>query len=134
MPKAAATMPLNLLGSLVSLGTAAAFGIVCVSVMYLRKTSPDLVRPFKVPLYPFLPILGIGLCACIIGLIFFEKWTSLQKGNWVPMTILIGYFAVGFLVYAFYGRANSKLARGEAVFGDVSEPLDSDLQSETHHR
>jgi basic amino acid/polyamine antiporter, APA family len=127
---AAATMPLNLLGALVSLGTAAAFGIVCISVMYLRKTAPDLVRPFKVPLYPFLPILGIGLCACIIGLIFFEKWTSLQRGNWVPMTILVGYFAVGFLVYALYGMKNSKLAKGEAVFGDVSEPLDSDLQSE----
>jgi basic amino acid/polyamine antiporter, APA family len=127
---AAATMPLNLLGSLVSLGTAAAFGIVCISVLYLRKTAPDLERPFRVPFYPFLPLLGIVLCACIIGLIFFEKWTSLMKGNWVPITILFGYFAIGFLVYALYGMKNSKLAKGEAVFGDVSEPLDSDLQSE----
>jgi APA family basic amino acid/polyamine antiporter len=121
---AAATMPLNLLGALVSLGTAAAFGIVCVSVLYLRKTAPELERPFRVPFYPFLPILGIVLCAGIIGLIFFEKWTSLQKGNWVPMTILVAYFALGFLIYALYGRKNSKLARGEAVFGDASEPLD----------
>lgn len=121
---AAATLPLNLLGALVSLGTAAAFGIVCISVLYLRKAAPDLERPFRVPFYPFLPILGIVLCGGIIGLIFFEKWTSLQKGNWVPMTILVAYFALGFLIYALYGRKNSKLAKGEAVFGDASEPLD----------
>lgn len=131
---AAATMPLNLLGALVSLGTAAAFGIVCVSVLYLRKTAPDLERPFRVPFYPFLPILGIVLCAGIIGLIFFEKWTSLQKGNWVPMTILVSYFALGFLIYALYGRRHSKLARGEAVFGDASEPLDPREQSEAISR
>jgi APA family basic amino acid/polyamine antiporter len=131
---AAATMPLNLLGALVSLGTAAAFGIVCVSVLYLRKTVPDLERPFRVPFYPFLPILGIVLCAGIIGLIFFEKWTSLQKGNWVPMTILVSYFALGFLIYALYGRRHSKLARGEAVFGDASEPLDPREQSEAISR
>jgi basic amino acid/polyamine antiporter, APA family len=127
---AAATMPLNLLGSLVSLGTAAAFGIVCISVLYLRKTAPELERPFRVPFYPFLPLLGIALCACIIGLIFYQKWTALHQGNWVPITILIGYFAIGFLVYALYGVKNSKLAKGEAVFGDASEPLDPREQSE----
>lgn len=124
---AAATLPLNLLGALVSLGTAAAFGIVCVSVLYLRKTEPDLVRPFRVPFYPYLPLLGIALCTCIIGLIFVDKWTSLQRGNWVPMVILVTYFAIGVAVYAFYGRRHSKLAKGEAVLGDVSEPLDAPL-------
>jgi basic amino acid/polyamine antiporter, APA family len=110
---AAATLPLDLLGALVSLGTAAAFGIVCISVLYLRKTEPGLHRPFRVPFYPFLPILGIVLCAFIIGLIFFEKWTSLMRGNWVPMAILVSYFAIGIVVYAIYGRKNSKLRLGE---------------------
>ena len=110
---AAAVLPLDLLGALVSLGTAAAFGIVCVSVMYLRKTEPNLVRPFSVPFYPFTPVLGIILCAGIIGLIFFDKWTSLMRGNWVPITLLFGYFAVGAVIYALYGAKNSRLAKGD---------------------
>lgn len=126
---AAATLPLNLLGALVSLGTAAAFGIVCISVIYLRRHEPDLVRPFRVPFYPFTPVLGIALCSCIIGLIFLDKWTSLQRGNWVPMAILVSYFAIGVLVYRFYGLKNSKLAKGEAVLGDASEPLDPHMQT-----
>jgi len=121
---AAATLPLALLGNLVSLGTAAAFGIVCISVIYLRRTEPALHRPFRVPLYPFLPVLGVILCSGIIGFIFFEKWTTLQKGNPVPMALLVGYFVLGFVIYALYGMKNSKLARGEAVLGDASEPLD----------
>ncbi len=124
---AAATLPLNLLGSLVSLGTAAAFGIVCVSVIYLRRSEPDLHRPFRVPLYPFIPVLGIGLCSMIIGLIFVDKLTSFQRGNWVPMAILLVYFLIGIAVYAFYGRRHSRLAHGEAVFGDASEPLNEPL-------
>jgi APA family basic amino acid/polyamine antiporter len=124
---AAATLPLNLLGALVSLGTAAAFGIVCISVLYLRAKEPDLHRPFRVPFYPFTPILGIVLCSGIIGLIFLDKWTSLNRGNWVPMAILLGYFAIGVLVYLFYGKKNSKLARGEAVLGDASEPYEAPL-------
>jgi APA family basic amino acid/polyamine antiporter len=111
---AAATMPLNLLGALVSLGTAAAFGIVCISVLYLRKKEPNIHRPFRVPFYPFVPILGVVLCSGIIGLIFLDKWTSLMRGNWVPMAILVGYFAIGALVYLFYGSRNSRLARGES--------------------
>lgn len=127
---AAATMPLNLLGALVSLGTAAAFGIVCVSVIYLRRTAPDVHRPFRVPFYPVTPILGVILCSGIIFLIFQDKWISLSKGNWVPMAILVGYFAVGVIVYWVYGLKNSRLAHGEAVLGDASEPLDPHQQ---HH-
>ena len=106
---AAAVLPLDLLGALVSLGTAAAFGIVCISLIYLRKTEPDLVRPFRVPFYPFTPILGVILCAGIIGLIFWDKWTSLMRGNWVPITVLLSYFAIGAAIYLIYGRKNSKL-------------------------
>jgi basic amino acid/polyamine antiporter, APA family len=110
---AAAVLPLDLLGALVSLGTAAAFGIVCISVLFLRKTEPNLVRPFKVPFYPFTPILGVVLCAGIIGLIFTDKVTSLMRGNWVPITLLVVYFAIGAVVYFVYGSKNSKLAKGE---------------------
>lgn len=110
---AAAVLPLNLLGALVSLGTAAAFGIVCISLMYLRKTEPDLIRPFRVPFYPFTPILGIVLCSGIIGLIFWDKWTSLMRGNWVPITVLLSYFAIGAAIYLLYGRKNSRLTSNQ---------------------
>ncbi len=110
---AAAVLPLNLLGALVSLGTAAAFGIVCISVIYLRRTEPNLERPFRVPFYPFVPVLGVVLCAGIIGLIFVDKVTSLQRGNWVPITILVTYFAIGAVIYAVYGSKNSKLTSGK---------------------
>ncbi len=110
---AAATLPLNLLGALVSLGTAAAFGIVCISVLYLRKKEPNIHRPFRVPFYPLVPILGVLLCSGIIVLIFLDKWTSLMRGNWVPMTILVSYFIIGALVYLLYGSRYSRLARGE---------------------
>jgi APA family basic amino acid/polyamine antiporter len=108
---AAATLPLNLLGALVSLGTAAAFGIVCVTVLYLRIKEPHVERPFRVPFYPLTPILGVLLCGGIIGLIFWDKVASYQKGNWVPLAILVGYFALGVLVYALYGYKNSRLAK-----------------------
>ncbi len=111
---AAATMPLGLLGQLVSLGTAAAFGIVCISVLYLRTTAPDLHRPFKAPFYPFTPILGVILCAGIIGLIFYEKWTSLERGNPVPMIILVSYFVIGILVYWLYGYKHSRISHPDA--------------------
>src|SRR5262249_31583599 len=63
---AAAVVPLSVLGDMVSLGTALAFAIVCISVLYLRKAHPDLPRPFKVPLYPITPILGVFFCVALM--------------------------------------------------------------------
>jgi basic amino acid/polyamine antiporter, APA family len=106
---AAATLPLGVLGDLVSLGTAAAFLIVCLAVLNLRKTHPELPRPFKVPFFPVFPIIGILLCLVMIVPILVTKVQSAMNGDPIPLSLLIGYFILGALIYAFYGYKNSKI-------------------------
>jgi APA family basic amino acid/polyamine antiporter len=102
---AAAFFDINFLGDATSVGTLAAFGIVCISVMYLRTTNPDLPRGFKVPMYPVLPILGVLAC---FGLIF-----SVEK----KVLIFFGWYVLGAIVlYFVYGMRNSRLAQGEQQF------------------
>lgn len=67
---AAGMTPISLLGDLVSLGTLLAFIIVCFSVYYLRKKQPDLVRPFRTPWVPLVPLLGILTCGYLIITMF----------------------------------------------------------------
>jgi amino acid permease len=89
---------MGLLIELVNIGTLFAFVIVCISVMVLRRTQPDRPRPFKVPLYPVTPILGV-LCCIVLML-------SLPWMNWVRLLI---WMVIGLVIYWFYGRKNSKL-------------------------
>ena len=125
---AAATLPLNVLGDLVSLGTAVAFAIVCLSVIYLRRHNPQLVRPFKVPLYPLTPILGIFFCIVLMmGPILMDilskamnvdiLGTLIGKPGEVDrdpaaLWILASYFVLGALIYILYGRRHSRLNHG----------------------
>ena len=107
---AAATLPLGVLGDLVSLGTAAAFLIVCVSVLVLRRTHPELPRPFKVPFFPVFPIIGILLCLVMIVPILVTKVQSAVNGDPIPLTLLVSYMLLGVLIYMFYGYRNSKIS------------------------
>jgi basic amino acid/polyamine antiporter, APA family len=94
----AALIPGDIVGDMTSIGTLFAFILVCVSVIILRKTDPDLPREFKTPWVPVVPILGIIVCAAMIyGL----GWT-----NWLR---LLGWLAIGFVIYFGYSRKNSKL-------------------------
>ncbi len=94
----AALIPGDIVGDMTSIGTLFAFILVCVSVIILRKTDPDLPREFKTPWVPVVPILGIIVCAAMIyGL----GWT-----NWLR---LIGWLAIGFVIYFGYSKKNSKL-------------------------
>lgn len=120
---AAGTLPLGILGDLVSLGTATAFLIVCVSVIYLRNHSPELHRPFRVPLGGFrirgvwigwTPLLGILGCIVLIAPLLTEKVTSALAGNPLPLMILLGYFAIGAAIYAFFGFHNSRITHPPA--------------------
>ncbi len=103
---AAGFLDINLLGDATSVGTLAAFAIVCLSVIYLRRTAPDLPRGFKVPFYPVLPVLGILSCAYLITTV---------PGH-VLMLFLI-YLVIGMVIYFFYGMQNSNLQRGEPQDG-----------------
>lgn len=86
----AAFVPGDIVGDMTSIGTLFAFILVCVAVIILRKTAPDLPRAFKTPLVPLIPILGILVCgAMILGL----GWTNwLRLGVWLLLGIII-YFA-----------------------------------------
>ena len=119
----AAFLPISLLGDLVSLGTAVAFSIVCVSVISMRKTHPDMPRPFKVPGGVVTAWIGIFLCLSLAGFNFYPMYQSAMKGDLLPISILGGYVLVGVLIYTFYGAWNSKLSKGI----DVS--ADDDLES-----
>ena len=127
---AAAVLPLGVLGDLVSLGTAMAFAIVCISVMYLRGHEPALPRPFKVPFYPWTPILGIIMCVIFmmgpividivskgIGVDILGSLVGSPDPNFrtdpVALGILVVYIIIGALIYMFYGYSHSRLGRGE---------------------
>jgi APA family basic amino acid/polyamine antiporter len=114
---AAATLPLRLLGDLVSLGAATAFLIVCVSVIFLRTRHPELERPFQVPLYPFVPIVGaVLLFLGIIVPILLRKVVAAMNGDFVPLGLLIGYAVIGVLIYVLYGYKHSRLGQGHSPF------------------
>ena len=94
----AGIFPLSVLSELVSIGTLMAFAIVCISVMVLRKTHPELKRPFKVPLVWFIPSLGAFFCIL--------QMVALPWATWVR---LILWTLAGFVIYFVYGRRNSHL-------------------------
>lgn len=99
----AGLLPIGILGELVSIGTLVAFIVVCVGVLVLRYTRPDLPRPFKVPAVWFTSIMGVIFCAGMAA--------SLPKETWARLVI---WSAIGFLVYFLYGYKNSRLRRMDA--------------------
>jgi APA family basic amino acid/polyamine antiporter len=99
---AAGFFDINTLGDMTSVGTLAAFGIVCFTVIWLRRSHPELPRGFRVPFYPVLPILGVLSC---FGLIFSVENRVLAFFAWFMLGAVILYFV--------YGMHNSRLAKGE---------------------
>ncbi len=95
----AATVPIDKLFDLVSVGTLAAFMTVSATVILLRVRRPDLERPFKVPLYPVLPILSIVACLWVL--------TTIPPVTWV---YVIPWLIMALGLYMFYSRKNSVLA------------------------
>jgi APA family basic amino acid/polyamine antiporter len=96
----AGLFPLSVLSELVSIGTLMAFAIVCISVMVLRKTHPELKRPFKVPFVWVIPSLGALFCIIQMASL---PWTAWER--------LILWMLVGIVIYFVYGRRNSLLGR-----------------------
>jgi len=109
---AASFLPISILGDLVSLGTAVAFSIVCLSVIFLRIKHPEMERPFKVPGGVWTAGAGILACLSLAGFNFWPMIQHAMDGNTLPLTILAAYAAVGAIIYAIYGFWHSKLAKG----------------------
>ncbi len=108
----AAFLPIDLLNQLVSLGTALAFSIVCLSVISLRRTHPQLPRPFTVPGGVVTAVFGIVFC---LGMAIFNLLPMIDKalhGDLLPLSILAGYSLIGVAVYILYGMKHSLLAKG----------------------
>ncbi len=77
-----------------------AFAIVCVGVVVLRRTAPDMPRPFRVPLVPAVPITGALVCAYLM--------LGLPAATWVR---LVAWLSVGLAIYLFFGRRNAARLR-----------------------
>jgi APA family basic amino acid/polyamine antiporter len=96
--------PIDDIGKMVNIGTLLAFVIVCTAIMVLRKTNPSQPRPFRTPWVPLLPILGI----------LFNGYMMYKLG-WLNWARLIGWLAIGLVVYFCYGRHHSRLGQAEAA-------------------
>ena len=94
----AAFVPGSVAGDLTSFGTLFAFVLVSLGVLLLRRKSPELVRPFKTPLVPLVPILGIIICTGMI--IALDIHTLTVASLWMVF---------GLFIYFLYSRKNSKL-------------------------
>ena len=106
----AAFLPESVAGDLTSVGTLFAFVVVCIGVMVLRKKDPNLVRPFKTPLVPLVPILGIIICTLMI--ISLPGRTQLSALAWM---------IVGLVIYFTYSKAKSKLGSAADVLPKASD-------------
>ena len=92
---AAGCFPIGLLGEMVSIGTLAAFALVCLVVIHLRRSQPELVRPFRVPGSPILPALGMLACLGLMASLPWETWAR-----------LLIWLAIGMAIYFLYGHRN----------------------------
>jgi APA family basic amino acid/polyamine antiporter len=97
-------VPMAMLGELVSIGTLAAFIMVCASVLVLRHRQPDAPRSFRCPWVPFVPVAGIAFCLYLA--------VDLPGDTWIR---LIVWLAIGMTIYFTYGIKHSVLrGSGEA--------------------
>ena len=96
----AGLFPIGKIAELVNLGTLAAFFLVCASVIVLRRTRPDLKRPFRTPAVPLVPLLGMLFCSFLM--------LGLPTATWQAFFI---WCAIGLVIYFLYSRSRSELAR-----------------------
>jgi APA family basic amino acid/polyamine antiporter len=93
-------LPIDALLHLTNIGTLFAFVVVCAAVLIMRKKYPDAERPFRCPMVPLVPILGIFSCLLLMF--------SLPTANWWR---LFAWLGLGLLIYFLYGRHHSVLTR-----------------------
>ena len=96
---AAGLTPIDVLGHMVSIGTLFAFVVVSAGVVILRRTHPELPRPFKAPWSPLVPVLSAVVSLALM--------LSLPGQTWIRLFV---WMAVGVAIYFFYGHRRSRLA------------------------
>jgi basic amino acid/polyamine antiporter, APA family len=94
-------VPGNVAGDLTSFGTLFAFVLVCAGIWVMRVKNPEAVRPFKTPLVPLIPILGILVCS---GLIYSLDYKT--------QLMAFGWLLFGLVIYFLYSKKNSVLRKG----------------------
>lgn len=102
----AALFDIKVLGDLVSMGTLLAFATVCIGVLVLRYTRPDLPRPFRVPFAVLVCPLGAAACLFLFWQAFAEHWR-----------LMMGWVAIGMIIYFIYGYRNSKIRKAAIAAG-----------------
>ena len=97
---AVAFLPGNAFGEMCSVGTLLAFVLVCIGVIVLRYTNPDLPRKFRCPLVPLIPALGALSCMTMMAFLPRDTWWRLMI-----------WMAIGLIIYFSYSRKHSKLGK-----------------------
>jgi APA family basic amino acid/polyamine antiporter len=100
----AAMTPIEKLEEMVNIGTLTAFALVSVAVPVLRRTRPDLQRPFRVPFSPWLPMLAALICVYLA--------INLSLETWIRFVV---WMILGFALYFGYGYRRSRVGRERAV-------------------
>jgi basic amino acid/polyamine antiporter, APA family len=93
----AGLLPIGVLSQLVSIGSLLAFVLVCIGVLVLRRTAPDVRRPFRTPGVPWVPVLGALICIV--------QMVSLPRSTWERLII---WMAAGLVIYFLYGRSRAR--------------------------
>lgn len=104
-------VPADYLWDTVSIGTLMAFIVVAVGVIVLRRTQPDLERPFRVPLFPVVPILTVAVCIYILSGLAVVTWAIF--GCWLAVVLAF---------YFLWGRRHAALNRGIAADTEIPDP------------
>jgi APA family basic amino acid/polyamine antiporter len=100
-------IPISNLSHFTSIGTLLAFVIVCIGIIVMRKTDPDAPRPYRTPLVPLVPILGVLVCFAMMA--FLDSMTWIRLGGWL---------VIGLAIYFGYSRHHSHLrlaVKAEAI-------------------
>jgi APA family basic amino acid/polyamine antiporter len=105
----AALIPLGEIVKLVNIGTLFAFILVNVGVIVLRRTKPDMPRPFRVPFSPVFPIIGVAFCVYLVA--------QLPGTTWIRFVV---WLVIGMLIYFLYSRKHSRLRTEELAPGSPS--------------
>ena len=97
---AAGLLPIGVLSQLVSIGTLLAFVLVCIGVLVLRRTAPDVARPFRTPWVPWVPLLGVLICLA--------QMVSLPWSTWERLVV---WLLLGWAIYFLYSRRHARALR-----------------------